>query len=97
MALHRSSRGSPLRGWLIWTAGFLAFRSPAWPALRWSDGSTARSPRWSGGAVDRQFTVLGAYGAVTFSALSGVLLMLLLPDRLLAGSPGEPAPAEARA
>jgi hypothetical protein len=30
-------------------------------------------------AVDEQFTVFGAYGAVTFSALSGLLLHRLLP------------------
>jgi hypothetical protein len=30
-------------------------------------------------AVDQQFTVFGAYGAVTFSALSGLLLHRLLP------------------
>jgi len=32
-------------------------------------------------AVDEQFTVFGAYGAVTFSALSGLLLHRLLPHR----------------
>ena len=32
-------------------------------------------------AVDEQFTVFGAYGAVTFSALSGLLLHRLLPPR----------------
>ena len=32
-------------------------------------------------AVDQQFTVFGAYGAVTFSALSGLLLHRLLPPR----------------
>ena len=37
--------------------------------------------------VDRQFTIFGASGAVTFSALSGVLLHTLLPAR--------PATAEA--
>ncbi len=29
--------------------------------------------------VDQQFTIFGAYGAVTFSALSGLLLHVLLP------------------
>jgi hypothetical protein len=50
-------------------------------------------------AVDKQFTVFGAYGAITFSALSGLLLLLLLPDRPAAGSAAAPAPApsEARA
>ncbi|HEY4624519.1 MAG TPA: hypothetical protein VIH01_00785, partial [Blastococcus sp.] len=68
-----------------------ALSMPALWALGWTTTTLG------GIAVDRQFTVFGAYGAVTFSALSGVLLLLLLPDRLLAGSPGEPAPAEARA
>jgi hypothetical protein len=48
-------------------------------------------------AVDEQFTVYGAYGAITFSALSGLLLLLLLPDRPAAGSPPAPTPAGARA
>src|SRR3954452_11225956 len=68
-----------------------ALSMPALWALGWTTTTLG------GIAVDRQFTVFGAYGAVTFSALSGVLLLLLLPDRLLADSPGEPAPAEARA
>jgi hypothetical protein len=34
-----------------------------------------------GVAVDEQFSVFGAAGAVTFSALSGVLLNVLLPVR----------------
>jgi hypothetical protein len=32
--------------------------------------------------VEQQFTVFGAYGAITFSALSGALLQLLLPARV---------------
>lgn len=32
-------------------------------------------------AVDEQFTIFGAFGAVTFSALSGLLLHVLLPHR----------------
>jgi hypothetical protein len=38
--------------------------------------------------VDQQFAVFGAYGAITFMALSGVLL-----DRLRATTPVAPAPA----
>ena len=34
-----------------------------------------------GVAVEEQFSVFGAAGAVTFSALSGVLLNVLLPAR----------------
>jgi hypothetical protein len=66
----------------------------AMPAL-WALGWTTTT--LGGIAVDRQFTVFGAYGAVTFSALSGVLLLLLLPSRPAAGAPAAPAPARARA
>jgi hypothetical protein len=75
-------RGTRLR-WL-WAA--------AMPAL-WALGWTATT--LGGIAVEDQFTVFGAYGAVTFSALSGLLLLLLLPDRAAAGSPAAPAPAPA--
>jgi hypothetical protein len=50
----------------------------AMPAL-WALGWTATTV--GGIAVEEQFTVFGAYGAVTFSALSGLLLLWLLPDR----------------
>ncbi len=73
-------RGTRLR-WL-WAA--------AMPAL-WALGWTATT--LGGIAVEEQFTVFGAYGAVTFSALSGLLLLLLLPDRPAAGSAPAPAPA----
>jgi hypothetical protein len=43
----------------------------------WALGWTATT--LGGIAVDQQFTVFGAYGAVTFSALSGLLLHRLLP------------------
>ena len=43
-------------------------------------------------SVDNQFTIYGAYGAVTFSALSGLLLHYLLPYRAEAG----PAPTQTR-
>jgi hypothetical protein len=43
-------------------------------------------------SVDNQFTIFGAYGAVTFSALSGLLLHYLLPYRADAG----PAPTQTR-
>ena len=66
----------------------------AMPAL-WALGWTATS--LGGIAVEKQFTVFGAYGAVTFSALSGLLLLRLLPDRPAAGTPAAPTPAQARA
>jgi len=65
----------------------------AMPIL-WALGWTATT--LGGIAVEEQFTVFGAYGAVTFSALSG-LLLLLLPDRPAAGSAAAPAPASSGA
>ena len=50
----------------------------AMPIL-WALGWTATT--LGGIAVEQQFTVFGAYGAVTFSALSGLLLQPLLPHR----------------
>lgn len=47
-------------------------------------------------AVDQQFTIFGAYGAVTFSALSGVLLHYLLPYRPDVVRPPAAAPVGAR-
>jgi len=79
LALPRGTRSR----WL-WAA--------AMPAL-WALGWTATT--LGGIAVDEQFTVFGAYGAVTFSALSGLLLLRLLPDRPATGSPAVPAPAPA--
>ena len=66
----------------------------ALPAL-WALGWTTTT--LGGISVDEQFTVFGAYGAITFSALSGLLLLLLLPERPAAGSAPAPAPAVARA
>jgi hypothetical protein len=66
----------------------------AMPAL-WALGWTTTT--LGGIAVDEQFTVYGAYGAITFSALSGLLLLLLLPARSTAGSPPAPTPVGARA
>ena len=48
----------------------------AMPAL-WALGWTVTT--LGGISVEDQFTVFGAYGAVTFSALSGLLLHTLLP------------------
>jgi hypothetical protein len=64
---------------------------PALWALGWATTTLG------GIAVDEQFTVFGAYGAITFSALSGLLLPMLLPERPSAGTPAAPTPAGARA
>jgi hypothetical protein len=55
----------------------------AMPAL-WALGWTVTT--LAGIAVEDQFTVFGASGALTFSALSGLLLLVLLPDSGTAGS-----------
>ena len=65
----------------------------ALPVL-WALGWTATT--LGGISVDEQFTVFGAYGAVTFSALSGLLLHVLLPYRAAAGQDSAPTPVEAR-
>lgn len=59
--------GTARRRWL-WAA--------AMPAL-WALGWTTTT--LGGIDVDRQFTVFGAYGAVAFSALSGLLLPIIVP------------------
>jgi hypothetical protein len=64
------------------------------PAL-WALGWTATT--LGGIAVEEQFTVYGAYGAISFSALSGLLLLLLLPERPATGSQPAPPPVGARA
>jgi hypothetical protein len=70
----------------VWAAAV----PPLW-ALGWTTTTLG------GIAVDEQFTVFGAYGAITFSALSGLLLLRLLPERPAAGSPPAPTPVGARA
>jgi hypothetical protein len=47
--------------------------------------------------VEEQFTIFGAYGALTFSALSGLLLLVLLPVRTTGEEPSEFAGIEATA
>jgi hypothetical protein len=47
--------------------------------------------------VEQQFTIFGAYGALTFAALSGLLLHYLLPYRTAAGPLPEHARIEATA
>jgi hypothetical protein len=66
----------------------------ALPVL-WALGWTATT--LGGISVDEQFTVFGAYGAVTFSALSGLLLHVLLPYHAPAIQDSAPTPVEARA
>jgi len=63
----------------------------ALPVL-WALGWTVTT--LGGIAVDEQFTVFGAYGAVTFSALSGLLLHVLLPYGA-AATPDSPRPTAA--
>ena len=65
----------------------------AWTAalpFLWALGWTVTT--LGGISVENQFTIYGAYGAVTFSALSGLLLHYLLPYRAEAG----PAPTQPR-
>jgi hypothetical protein len=73
LALPRGTR----RRW-IWAVAL-----PALWALGWTTTTLG------GIAVDEQFTVFGAYGAITFSALSGLVLLPLLPERRTVGSPPE--------
>jgi hypothetical protein len=63
------------RSW-VWAAAM----PPLW-ALGWTVTAAA------GVGVDRQYAVFGAFGAITFMALSGVLL-----DRLRAATPATPSP-----
>jgi len=86
-----------LTGLVLGVAQALAL--PAETRLRWA-WAAAMPALWALGwtvttlggiAVGRQFTVFGAYGAVTFSALSGLLLHRLLPAR------ATDAPVEVRA
>jgi hypothetical protein len=62
----------------------------AWAAaipMLWALGWTVTT--LAGIDVDRQVTVFGATGAVTFSALTGVLLHRLLPRRTTTSGSGE--------
>ena len=53
--------------------------------LLWALGWTVTT--LAGIAVDQQFTIFGASGAVTFSALSGLLLLHLPPPPLTPTDP----------
>ncbi|MEU4295554.1 hypothetical protein AB0E63_45670 [Kribbella sp. NPDC026596] len=70
----------------------------AWAAampVLWALGWTVTT--LGGISVDNQFTIFGAYGAVTFSALSGVLLHYLLPHRGTTDPTSAAAPHVAKA
>jgi hypothetical protein len=63
----------------------------AMPAL-WALGWTVTT--LGGIDVDRQFTTFGAYGALTFSALSGLLLLTIAPrTTTIAGDSNDSRPA----
>ena len=88
LALMGAITGLPLGA----AQGFLlrdrVARSWVWAAtmpLLWALGWTVTAA--AGIDVDRQYAVFGAFGAITFMALSGVLL-----DRLRAATPAAPSP-----
>lgn len=81
LALPRRAR----RRWL-WAAAV-----PALWALGWTVTTLGQIH------VEEQFTIFGAYGAVTFSALSGLLLHALLPYSASADQTSEPSRMEATA
>jgi hypothetical protein len=88
LALMGAITGIPLGA----AQGFLlrdrVARSWVWAAavpLLWALGWTVTAA--AGIDVDRQYAVFGAFGAVTFMALSGVVL-----DRLRAATPAAPSP-----
>ncbi|WP_406053158.1 hypothetical protein [Kribbella sp. NBC_00889] len=63
--------------------------------ILWALGWTVTT--LGGISVENQFTIYGAYGAVTFSALSGLLLHYLLPYRAAAGPASTQTPIETQA
>jgi len=69
-----------LRGRVAYPWVWAAAIPPLW-ALGWTVTAAA------GVGVDRQYAVFGAFGAITFMALSGILL-----DRLRAATPTPPSP-----
>lgn len=81
LALPRGAR----RRW-VWAVAM----PPLW-ALGWTTTTLG------GIAVGEQFTIFGAYGALTFSALSGLLLLGLLPVRPAAVGASESVPSRASA
>jgi hypothetical protein len=90
-----------LTGLLLGVAQTVAL--PSRTRLRWA-WALALPVLWSLGwaattlggiSVENQFTIFGAYGAVTFMALSGLLLHYLLP--VPSGTDRHPSPGRVRA
>jgi hypothetical protein len=88
-----------ITGLVLGAAQYLALPPTArrrwvWPAAMpalWAIGWTATT--LGGIDVAQQFTVFGAYGAVAFSALSGLLLLIVVPLTTTADDAGpRPAP-----
>jgi hypothetical protein len=74
----------PRRARLRWA---WAAAMPALWALGWTVTTVA------GIAVSDQFAIFGAFGAVAFTALSGVLLHVLLPTATALAHDSQPGPA----
>ena len=85
---HPAFTGLPLGAAQAFLLRDRVARSWAWAAampLLWALGWTVTAA--AGVGVDRQYAVFGAFGAITFMALSGALL-----DRLRAATPAAPSP-----
>jgi hypothetical protein len=88
LALMGAITGLPLGAVQAFLLRDRVARSWVWAAavpLLWALGWTVTAA--AGIDVDRQYAVFGAFGAVTFMALSGVVL-----DRLRAATPAAPSP-----
>jgi hypothetical protein len=87
LALMGAITGLPLGAAQAFLLRDRVARSWAWAAaipLLWALGWTVTAA--AGIDVDRQYAIFGAFGAVTFMALSGVVL-----DRLRAATPAAPS------
>ena len=88
LALMGAITGIPLGAAQAFLLRGRVARSWEWAAavpLLWALGWTVTAA--AGIDVDRQYAVFGAFGAITFMALSGVVL-----DRLRAATPAAPSP-----
>ena len=88
LALMGAITGLPLGAAQAFLLRDRVARSWVWAAampLLWALGWTVTAA--AGVDVDRQYAVFGAFGAITFMALSGVVL-----DRLRAATPAPPSP-----
>jgi hypothetical protein len=88
LALMGAITGLPLGAAQAFLLRHRVARSWVWAAampLLWALGWTVTAA--AGIDVDRQYAVFGAFGAITFMALSGVVL-----DRLRAATPAAPSP-----